>query len=224
MSEYFVPVSDIEGGDGIFWLARLSSLLVWAVLIYRYYYLPQHHRDNPITNLILAIPILGIIYNIYLDYQNDGPSPPRTWNFCLDTNIKSKDKKAGIVGYFDYTCLNKHVKDIVNNNAEFTKRLYYLNYLLFFVILVIESAYSSKMFSKTRSTLINLLGMDCILVIIGSVIPLFAGAPIWSYIALCFLSGITWMSSALLLIIMIDMYKYLVTGAHGGRSWKRRRS
>ena len=222
MNEYFVPMSNIQGGDNIFWIAQLSSLLIWSVLIYRYYYLPQHHQNNPITNILLFIPVLGLLYNVYLGYNHKGPSPPRSWNFCLDTKVTPKDKDKGVVGYFDYTCLSNHLDSMVSDNGAFTKRLYYLNYLLFFVILVIESAYSSKMFSKTKSMLINLLGMDCILVIIGSIVPLFSGSPIWSYIILSFLSGILWMSSALLLIIMVDMYKYLVTGSHGGRVWKKR--
>jgi len=224
MNEYFVPVGSIQGGDSIFWAAQLMSLIVWGALVYRFYYLPSHHINNPITNMLLLVPIVGSFYNVYLAYSHAGPSPPRSWNFCLNTEVKPKDKKTGVVGYFDYTCYSKHIESITSDNSEFTLRLYYLNYLLFFVILVIESAYSSEMFSKTKSVLINLLCMDCILVILGSIVPLFAGAPIWSYIVLCFLSGITWMSSTLLLIIMIDMMRYLVTGKVIGSSWKKWRT
>ena len=70
---------------------------------------------------------------------------------------------------------------------------------------------------------INVLGIDCILVIIGSIVPLFSSQAIWSYILLCFLSGIIWMSSTLLAIIMVNMYKYLITGSPEGSVWKKKR-
>ena len=222
MNEYFVPVGSIQGGDSIFWAAQLMSLIVWGALVYRFYYLPSYYIDNPINNILLFVPIIGSFYNVYLAYSHAGPSPPRSWNFCLNTEVKPKDKKMGIVGYFDYTCYSKHIESITSDNSEFTLRLYYLNYLLFFVILVIQSAdYKKSISSDNFPMLINVLGMDCLLVILGSVVPLFAGAPIWSYIALCFLSGITWMSSTLLLIIMANMYKFLITGSPFGYSWKK---
>ena len=210
MSEYFVPVTDIQGGDVVFWVAQSFSLFIWVFLIYRYYYLPSSYVHNTLVNVLFFIPVIGMLYNVLLGFNHYGPSPPRSWNFCLETNVEEKNKKKGVVGYLDYTCLYDHVNSITGDNKEFTSRLYYLNYLLFFVILVIQSAYSAKMFSKTRSSLINLLCMDCILVIIGSIIPLFAGSPILSYIVLCFLSGVIWMSSTLLLIIMVNMYRFLV--------------
>jgi hypothetical protein len=224
MSKYFVPVSDIQGGDSVFWCAQLAPLIMWGILVYRYYYIPQHHQNNPITNFLLFIPVLGLLYNVYLGYNHKGPSPPRSWNFCLDTKVKSKDKDKGVVGYFDYSCLYNHETDMDSNNAEYTKRLYYLNYILFFVVLVIQSADSKKSISTENfPMLINVLGMDCLLVIIGSIVPLFSSSPLWSYIILCFLSGVIWMSSTLLLIIMVNMYKYLITGSTAGSTWKKNR-
>ena len=223
MNEYFVPISDIQGGNNIFWVANGASLLIWVGLVYRYYYLPEHHKNNPITNILLFFPVIGIIYNVYLDIWSKGVSPPRTWNMCLDIDIKEEDKEKGVVGYFDYTCLNNHTKSEAETNKTFSTRMYYLNYLVFFIILVIQSAYTKQIFSKTQSGLINLLCMDCILVIIGSIVPLFSGNPIWGYIILSFLSGIIWMSSTLLLIMMVNMYKYMITGSSVGHIWARKR-
>ena len=224
MSKYFLPVSNIQGGDSIFWSAQLAPLLIWGVLVYRYYYIPERHHENPITNLMLFVPVLGVLYNIYLAYDHKGPSPPRSWNFCLKTKVKPEDKKKGVVGYFDYTCLNDHGTIMSGRNAEYTKILYYLNYLIFFVVLVIQSVDTKKGISRENfPLLINVLGIDCILVIIGSIVPLFSSQAIWSYILLCFLSGIIWMSSTLLVIIMVNMYKYLITGSPEGAVWKKKR-
>ena len=224
MSKYFLPVSNIQGGDSIFWSAQLAPLFIWGVLVYRYYYIPEHHHENPITNLMLFVPVLGVLYNIYLAYNHKGPSPPRSWNFCLKTKVKPEDKKKGVVGYFDYTCLNDHGTIMSGRNAEYTKSLYYLNYLIFFVVLVIQSVDTKKGISRENfALLINVLGIDCILVIIGSIVPLFSSQAIWSYILLCFLSGIIWMSSTLLVIIMVNMYKYLITGSPEGTTWKKKR-
>ena len=224
MSKYFLPVSNIQGGDSIFWSAQLAPLLIWGVLVYRYYYIPEHHHENPITNVMLFVPVLGVLYNIYLAYNHKGPSPPRSWNFCLKTKVKAEDKKKGVVGYFDYTCLNDHGTIMSGRNAEYTKILYYLNYLIFFVVLVIQSVDTKKGISRENfPLLINVLGIDCILVIIGSIVPLFSSQAIWSYILLCFLSGIIWMSSTLLVIIMVNMYKYLITGSPEGAVWKKKR-
>jgi len=224
MSKYFLPVSNIQGGDSIFWAAQFAPLLLWGVLVYRYYYIPEHHHENPITNSMLFIPVLGVLYNIYLAYNHTGPSPPRSWNFCLKTKVKAEDKKKGVVGYFDYTCLNDHGTIMSGRNAEYTKILYYLNYLIFFVVLVIQSVDTKKGISRENfPLLINVLGIDCILVIIGSIVPLFSSQAIWSYILLCFLSGIIWMSSTLLVIIMVNMYKYLITGSPEGAVWKKKR-
>ena len=224
MSKYFLPVSNIQGGDSIFWSAQLAPLLIWGVLVYRYYYIPEHHHENPITNVMLFVPVLGVLYNIYLAYNHKGPSPPRSWNFCLKTKVKPEDKKKGVVGYFDYTCLNDHGTIMSGRNAEYTKILYYLNYLIFFVVLVIQSVDTKKGISRENfPLLINVLGIDCILVIIGSIVPLFSSQAVWSYILLCFLSGIIWMSSTLLVIIMVNMYKYLITGSPEGAVWKKKR-
>ena len=224
MSKYFLPVSNIQGGDSIFWSAQLAPLFIWGVLVYRYYYIPEHHHENPITNLMLFVPVLGVLYNIYLAYNHKGPSPPRSWNFCLKTKVKPEDKKKGVVGYFDYTCHNDHSTIMSGRNAEYTKSLYYLNYLIFFVVLGIQSVDTKKGISRENfPLLINVLGIDCILVIIGSIVPLFSSQAIWSYILLCFLSGIIWMSSTLLAIIMVNMYKYLITGSPEGSVWKKKR-
>ena len=224
MSKYFLPVSNIQGGDSIFWSAQLAPLFIWGVLVYRYYYIPEHHHENPITNLMLFVPVLGVLYNIYLAYNHKGPSPPRSWNFCLKTKVKPEDKKKGVVGYFDYTCHNDHSTIMSGRNAENTKSLYYLNYIIFFVVLVIQSVDTKKGISRENfPLLINVLGIDCILVIIVSIVPLFSSQAIWSYILLCFLSGIIWMSSTLLAIIMVNMYKYLITGSPEGSVWKKKR-
>ena len=223
MDEYFVPVSDIQGGNNIFWIANGCSLVVWGVLVYKYYYVPEHHKKNPINNALLLLPVIGIMYNLYLSVWAKGVSPPRNWNMCLDVDVKEEDKEKGIVGYYDYTCLNAHTSGEISTAALFSKRMYYLNYLVFFIILIIQSAYTKKIFSKTHSVLINLLCMDCILVIIGSTIPLFSGNPTWGYIVICFLSGIIWMSSTLLIIMMVNMYKYMITGSSVGNVWKKRK-
>ena len=223
MNKYFIPVSSIQGGDSIFWIAELISIVLWLLLVYRFYYIPEHHQNNPITNTLIFIPVLGLLYNIYIGYSDKGLTPPRSWDFCLKTKVKPKDKKKGVVGYFDYSCLSDHVDSMDKRNAEYTKRLYYLNYLIFFVVLVIQSADSRMNLSKENMPLlINVLGMDCILVIIGSIVPLFFSQPLWSDIVLRFLSGIIWMSSTLLLIIMVNMYKYIITGSTVGRSWKKK--
>ncbi len=224
MSKYFLPVSNIQGGDSIFWAAQFAPLLLWGVLVYRYYYIPEHHQNNPITNSMLFIPVLGVLYNIYLAYNHKGPSPPRSWNFCLKTKVKAEDKKKGVVGYFDYSCLNDHDTIMDERNIQYTETLYYLNYLIFFVVLVIQSVDTKKGISRENfPLLINVLGIDCILVIIGSIVPLFSSQAVWSYILLCFLSGIIWMSSTLLVIIMVNMYKYLITGSPEGTTWKKKR-
>jgi len=223
MDEYFVPVSNIQGGNNIFWISNGASIVVWVILVYKYYYLPEHHKNNPITNILLFLPVIGIMYNVYLDIWAKGVSPPRTWKMCLDVDVKEEDKEKGVVGYFDYTCLNDHTTERMKGNTIFSTRMYYLNYLVFFIILVIQSAYTKKIFSKTKSILINLLCMDCILVIIGSIIPLFSGSPIWGYLILSFLSGTIWMSSTLLLIMMVNMYKYMITGSSVGGLWGKRK-
>ncbi len=92
MSKYFLPVSNIQGGDSIFWSAQLAPLLIWGVLVYRYYYIPEHHHENPITNVMLFVPVLGVLYNIYLAYNHKGPSPPRSWNFCARNSARPRVK------------------------------------------------------------------------------------------------------------------------------------
>ena len=215
MNSYFKTIRYGEHSDLIFWIAQSLPLIIWFILIKKFYYDTTLHKINPYINYLLILPIIGIGLNIYLTTIDTIPTPPRTWDFCLDTNISQEQKRKGIVGFYNYKCYHQQYSNSLSVVTTYIDRLYYINYILFFIILIVQNNYVIKMIGRNKkihSAFVNLLGISSILGVIGSIIPLFLGVPIWTYLILRFLSSILWMSSTILIIFLIHLFLFVNKG------------
>lgn len=208
-NEYFKQYTRGQGGDYIFWIAQALPLVLWVFLIKKYYYDTGMTKRNIYVNYFTIIPFLGVAYNIYLSWKDKPPTLPATWGFCLSTDVPAHLKDHGVVGLYDFSCYRHQVNSSYSLIKSFISRLYYINYILFFIILVVQNNYFklSGLKKKNHSVLINLICISAILGIIGSLCPLFGQSdPIWTYIALRFFSSILWMSASMLIIFLVNLY------------------
>ena len=210
-SKFLKEITFGERGDFVFWIAEGLPILLWMFLLKKYYLDPgKYVKDSWLINALLLVPILGVGYNIFMAFKNPGPTLPRAWDFCMYSKVAPKDKEKGVVAYYDYDCYYGQNADMSKSFKTFAERLYYINYILFFVVIIVQEHYKNTTRKiKFPRALINLLCIAGILGVVGSLIPLFTGTAIPTYISLKFFTGIIWMSSSLLAIFLVDMYRFV---------------
>jgi len=211
--EFLKQITYGERGDFIFWIAEGLPIFLWIFLIQKYYLAHgEYFKDSWVINALLLLPVMGIVYNIYMAVRTPGPTLPRAWDFCMYSKVAPKDKERGVVAYYDYDCYYGQNEDMRKSFQTFADRLYYINYILFFIIIIVQEHYKNAARKvKFPRSLINLLCIAGLLGVVGALIPLFTGNAIPTYISLKFFSGILWMSSTLLAIFLVDMYKFVNT-------------
>ena len=213
--EFFEQITWGQRGDYIFWIAEILPIFLWGFLIAKYYLAHRKDFDHVwISNFLLLIPVFGILLNLYMSAWDDGTSVPRAWDFCLTSKVKPEDRRKGVLAYYNYDCYYEQNKDMRSSFETYTERMYYINYVLFFMIIMVQEHYRSpKKGRKIRfpQGLVNLLCIAGLLGVVSSLIPMFTGNSIPTYIALKFFSGILWMSCTILVIFLVDMYFFVNT-------------
>ena len=210
-NEYFKEFTKGQKGDYIFWIASALPLVLWIFLILKYYVKKGMYKDiHPYTNFFLLMPFIGIFFNIFLSVHDAGPTLPVNWGFCLSTKIPQQEKEKGVVGLYDYTCYQQQNELSYSYVETYINRLYYINYILLFLVIIIQSNFRKFVgkIKRKNSILLNLLCISALLGILGSLCPLFIESPIFTYIALRFFTSILWMSSAILIIFLLNMYSF----------------
>ena len=121
-------------------------------------------------------------------------------------------REKGVLAYYNYDCYYQQNQDMRSSFNTYTDRMYYINYVLFFMIIMVQEHYKTPRRGrkiKFPQGLVNLLCIAGILGVVSSLIPLFTGNAIPTYIALKFFSGILWMSCTILVIFLVDMYFFV---------------
>jgi len=165
-----------------------------------------------VSTTLLALPVIGILINLWMSTWDAGPSVPRAWDFCLTSKVKPEDQAKGVLAYYNYDCYYQQNQDMRSSFNTYTDRMYYINYVLFFMIIMVQEHYKTPTRGrkiKFPQGLVNLLCIAGILGVVSSLIPLFTGNAIPTYIALKFFSGILWMSCTILVIFLVDMYFFV---------------
>ena len=211
-NEYFKQFKKGQKGDYIFWVSSALPLLLWIFLILKYYIKKDMYKDiHAYTNIFLIMPFIGIFFNIFLSIHNStAPTMPVDWGFCLSTDIPQEETEKGVVGLYDYTCYSQQIALAYSYVETYISRLYYINYILLFLVIIIQSNFRKFVgkIKRKNSILLNLLCISALLGILGSLCPLFIESPIFTYIALRFFTSILWMSSAILIIFLLNMYSF----------------
>ena len=127
-SDYFYQFKAGNKGNWMFWLAELLPLFLWIYILFANdFQIPKISKSQKqISKFILCIPFLGVFFNIFLSWRLKGPTPPREWDFCLNTDISERNLQKGVVGSFDYTCYYNHVADQQSRNQAYANRLFYI--------------------------------------------------------------------------------------------------
>ena len=214
-SNYFQNLPFETNGSIFFYIAETLPLIIWVLVFKYFYYDVGLHQQNPYTNILLVIPFIGVFYNIYLSVSTPGLTLPLKWKGCVNTKVESHEKDQGILGHYDYSCLNAHQLDNEKKASDLNARFYYVSYILFFIILLFQGNYFKligkrdaliKQASAKKGALVNLICISGIFGILGSMAPLFMNGNIWTLMTLKFLSSVIWMSVTLLIIVLLDMY------------------
>lgn len=212
-NEFFDQISWGQRGDYIFWTAEALPLLLWGFLISKYYL--AHRKDFKhvwVSTGLLLIPVIGVVLNLWMSTWDEGPSVPRAWDFCLTSKVKPEDREKGVLAYYNYDCYYQQNQDMRSSFNTYTDRMYYINYVLFFMIIMVQEHYKTPRRGrkiKFPQGLVNLLCIAGILGVVSSLIPLFTGNAIPTYIALKFFSGVLWMSCTILIVFLVDMYFFV---------------
>ena len=212
-NEFFKQITWGQRGDYIFWIAEALPIFLWGFLISKYYL--AHRKDFKqawVSTTLLALPVIGILINLWMSTWDAGPSVPRAWDFCLTSKVKPEDQAKGVLAYYNYDCYYQQNQDMRSSFNTYTDRMYYINYVLFFMIIMVQEHYKTPTRGrkiKFPQGIVNLLCIAGILGVVSSLIPLFTGNAIPTYIALKFFSGILWMSCTILVIFLVDMYFFV---------------
>ena len=207
MNTYFKEITFGQGGDFLYWIASILPLFLWTFLIDKYkLYNPKKNKSA----YLLWVPYIAIGFEIYTSWKAKGPTPPTHWNLCLSRKVAPKDKKKGVLGYIDYKC--KREQNNTNNSLTKSEssRFYYVNYLLFFMVLIIQNFHSEIWRSPTGKRLVNILCISVILEIVGVLPVLFIGQNIWSILLLRIGSSALWQVLTLLMLFLIEFYIYIM--------------
>ena len=151
---YFKEFTYGQKGDYIFWIATAAPLLLWIFLIFKYYFKRDMYKDvHPYTNIFLLLPFVGVFYNIFTSvYNSEAPTMPINWDFCLSTNVPEEEKRKGAVGFYNFTCYNRQSNLAYRYVETYINRMYYINYILLFLVIIIQTNFSdmvSKIKKKT---------------------------------------------------------------------------
>ena len=207
MNTYLKEITFGQGGDFIYWTATFIPLLLWIFLIDKYkLYNP---KKNKIAYL-LWIPFITTFYDIYTSWKAKGSTPPSHWNLCLSRKVAPEEKKKGVLAYMDYSCYRE--QGDLNNvlTKAIGSRFYYVNYLLFFMVLIIQNYHQEIWYTITGKRLVNILCISVIIQLIGVLPVLVVGENIWSIAILRTGSSALWQVLTLLMVFLIEFYIYIM--------------
>ena len=203
-SDYFYTIKKGQGGDFILWAAEIFPIFIWFILINKYYFYVR--QESIISKCIVLIPVIAVIINVTMGYFDKGISVPLAWTKgCLE----KKEDKDGLLGFLDFKCWSNDSIAVRGLAHGLSNRFFYINYILFFIILLIQDYYADIWKSQHHTTLINLLCISSVFGIIGSTIPLFTGSHLYTVIALKFFSTVLWMSITMLILFFLHLYRYV---------------
>ena len=143
----------------------LMPIIIWYILVYIFLYNKVFTNLISIEMLILLLPLLPIVLNIYILYGSNSANIDSYFKGCVTTKITQEQRDIGIVGLFNNKCLNQHFYLSQEMIKDLTNRFYALGYTLLLFMLVVQNT-----FVKKDDKLQTLIILSFFLSIVGSCI------------------------------------------------------
>lgn len=200
---------------------HLIPLSIWLFLIYKYYFpflmskssfFPSDLLRHPgkITYILVILFPFIITFQSLIKYKKELQSNKYfisdLWPICTTTTHKhTKEYSSGILGYFNTNCANSQTDFNKNYSYNLEKRSYYLNYILFLLILVYGKIILSPSYSYSKTNIV-FISISLILAIIGELSPLFTNDFLMSYITLNMFSTFLNINVGAFLFAVLSLY------------------
>ena len=137
-----------------------------------------------IVFLIWTIPIIIFLRQLYyatffdaqknkITFDPTSPSMPPGFGYCMDTKVKEKDRRLGVLAYWDYACEGNNEKFTLSAAKSMLDRFYYINYAIFLIVLLVFNSLSKVNILKNRFILTN-IRMALFLGVLGCILTVFA--------------------------------------------------
>ena len=154
----------IPNGDLNYHITQLLPFILWfffSVELF-YFYKKFKYLKIKLVSLIVFIiwsfPFLFAYSNLIdnnTTYKSDINLPPGI-GYCFNSNIKSDDKKKGIVSYVDYKCLSSNKKFIRYSAKNLLNRSYYINYSIFLIVILAFNTITKFNIFQNKFILLNI--------------------------------------------------------------------
>ena len=167
-------------------------------MVYTFLYKKTYNSLYSIDSIILFVPLLPIMYNLYILYESNSVNLDTYYKACITTKVTEDQEKKGIVGLFNNKCLNEHFYLSQEIIKDLTNRFYALGYTLFLFMLVVQNT-----FAKRDANLQVLIILSFFLSIVGSCITQWFQ---WEY----YITLISQHLSSTLLTFNISMILYVI--------------
>jgi hypothetical protein len=149
-------------------IGYLIPIVIWSMVIWKFLYGTYFTSIFSLPGLVSLVPIFIIFYNIYILYSTK-TGLNFLVNACFDRNISEKQDEQGIIATGNISCANQMNLYIATHNHALTKYYYYISYLLFLMLLIIQ--YAKHDTQKT----VKIMCLCWIISIIGMMTSVFFG-------------------------------------------------
>jgi len=204
MNKYITKFKNIRY---VYALSFIIPLIGWIFVLYKFYFKNKEYKNHGVLGLIIvSLPIINIIYNVYINFKDRKKINIASWKSCFSTDLDKKEKENGVVLKWDTKCFD-YQSDVVNHfTLQWTERLYYINYIIFMIAIIYVTNFDKQIVSK-KDNLFNFIIVGLLSGVIGISLELYTNQYLYSMIYFRFISSIIAINIGALLVVILIMLK-----------------